>query len=102
MSVRELEANSQRVEVLARPVREDMLRRGIPVHVRDQVVELQLDVVVQVPVDAERHDTLIAAIDAGLLRGGTREEVMPVQVGIAVTRGEFPRAPRIAVEGERR
>ena len=54
------------------------------------VVELELDGVVGIPVQAQCPDILLAAGDAAIGGGGERQKV---EIDIAVARGQFPGAP---------
>src|SRR4051812_18595258 len=103
--VRELQAYADDIEVLT-----DLHRRsggGDFLHLCDAVVDLQFDVVVEVPVEPNHEDALFTARNAGLgsqgRRGGRNRKAIfvPVEIRVAVSRGEFPRAPRVARERER-
>src|SRR5690242_195323 len=67
--VRELQPKTEDVEILALFVGKHVNRSGELVDVHKHVVELELHVLVQIPVQADQEDALVAAIDARLGRG---------------------------------
>src|SRR6476469_6207284 len=89
--IRELQSERKLVEVLPNlnfPTRHVQLA-----DVNYAIIQLNLDVVVQVPVQTEHRDTFLTACDA---RKSIREQrgiLVPVQVGVAVTGRQLPRTP---------
>src|SRR5450755_3019969 len=95
----ELDARAQFIEALSDLVgRNQRIRAGRRqlLDRDDVVVEHDADVLVQVPVDAERDDPLVATGDTGLRARRSGEGVAPVQVRVAIAHGEFPCSPGIA------
>src|SRR3569832_140918 len=79
-------------------------RRREAVDAGDEIVELKLDVVVQVPIHAQCDDAFLTAVYAALecrVEASWRECAAPVEIGVAVTRGEFPCTPGVARPRER-
>src|SRR5579862_7509842 len=80
-------------------------RRREAVNAGDEIVELKLDVVVQIPVHPQRDDAFFTAVYASLecrIETAGRECAAPVEIGVAVARGKFPRTPGVTRPRERR
>ena len=87
-SVRELQADTEDVQVLA-----DLgaLWTVQLVDRDDLILELQLHIAIEIPVDADRENPLVAAEDRAL---PGREVIEGVEIGVAVSRREFPSMSR--------
>src|SRR6201999_794655 len=92
-SVGELQADTDGVEILAVAI--DVAEHAL-VHGYDIVVDHQANIAVEIPVDAESEHPLVATKNAAGNAG------VPVEVGVGVTRHQFPGAPASTLERERR